>query len=125
MTTKCYKCNQTIKNEELIKTDEFKEYGAEIQNYCPSCFLENVKSGFGNYDVGNCEICNSALVLEHNDSEIILQAQEDYTVSFICAKFKKALDRNNDVEIQKLEDEGHDGIMLYTIQPNPNESDFG
>ncbi len=109
----------------MIRTDEFKEYGSEIKNLCSSCFLKGVVSGFGNYEIGNCDVCNSSLVLQHNNEETIFQAQDDYTVSFICKKLKNAIDTQSDNEIERIEKEEHDWLILYTIQPDPEVPEWG
>jgi hypothetical protein len=121
----CCRCNRPLKEDEVIKTDEFKEYGSEVKNYCPTCFLENVKTGFGNYEIGNCEVCGSPLVLQYDDEETISLAREDYTVHFICEKVKEAIDREDEAEVERLEQEEHEWLILYTIQPDPEEPDFG
>jgi len=121
----CSNCNKTLSENEVIKTDEFKEFGSEIKSYCPACFLENVKTGFGNYEIGNCGVCNSPLVLQYDDEETVSLAREDYTVHFICQKVKDAVERNDEVEIERLEEEDHEWLILYTIEPDPEESDFG
>lgn len=121
----CAKCNKEIDSKEVIKTDEFKEYGLEIKNYCPTCFLESVKNGFGNTEIGNCQICNSPLVLQFDDEETISVAQDDFTVHYVCEKVKEAYERNNEEEIDRLENEDHEWLILYTIQPEPDETDLG
>lgn len=88
-------------------------------------FLENVKRGFGNYEIGNCEVCGSTLVLQFDDEETISLAREDYIVNFICEKVKEAIEKEDEAEVERLEQEDHDCLILYTIQPDPEEHDFG
>jgi hypothetical protein len=123
--TTCTKCKRSINEEEIIKTDEFREYGSEIKNYCPTCFLEEVKRGFGNYEIGNCEVCNSPLVLQYDDEETISLAREDFAVHFICPKVKAAIEKDDIAEIERLDEEEHGWLILYTIEPDPEEVEFG
>lgn len=112
MSINCCKCNKLLNKDTVIETDEFREHGSEIKNYCPSCFIEAVQNGFGHYEIGNCSICNSPMVLEHSEEETVSLAQIDYTVHFTCKKVKDAHDK-----IDRLEEENHDWIGYYTIQP--------
>lgn len=121
----CTHCNRSIDDNNIIRTDEFKEFGSEVKNYCPECFLEGVKNGFGHYEIGCCSVCNSQLVLQHDDEETISLAQDDYTVHYVCEKIKAAMDRDDENEVERLEQDEHDWLILYTIQPDPNEPDFG
>lgn len=105
-------------------TDEFKDDDSEVKNYCSVCFLDSVKTGFGNYEIGNCGICGSPLVLQYDDEETIDLAQEEYTVHFVCEKVKEAYERENEEEIERLEEEDHEWSILYTVQPETDESDF-
>lgn len=125
MEINCCKCGQSITDSKLVKTDEFKEYGSKVKNYCPDCFIIEVKHGFGNYNIGHCTVCDSPLVLQHDDEETVSLAQDDYTVHFVCEKLKAAIDREDENEVEHLEQDEHDWLILYTIQPNPNEPDFG
>ncbi|WP_059170471.1 hypothetical protein [Bacillus sp. FJAT-27445] len=124
MKSKCKKCGAAIAESEIIKTDELRDFGSSVHNYCSSCFIQEVKIGFGNDEIGNCNICNSPLVLQHDDEETVSLAQFDCTVHFVCEKIKMASENENEEEVVRLEDEGHDCLILYTIQPDPNEPDF-
>lgn len=125
MNLNCCKCKKTIEESDVIRTDEFKEFGSEVKSYCADCFLKEVKHGFGDYKIGHCEVCKSPLVLQFDDEETISLAQDDYTVHFTCEKVKEAIDKNDEHEIESLEEEEHDWLILYTIQPDPDERDFG
>ncbi|WP_174731980.1 hypothetical protein [Mesobacillus harenae] len=119
----CNKCKKVLNPEEIIKTDEFKEYGSNVKQYCTNCFIREVKHGFGNYNIGNCEVCNSPLILQYDYEETISLAQDDYTVNYVCKKVKEAMDNGNDDEVERLDQEDHDWLILYTIQPDPEEPD--
>ncbi|KAB7707113.1 hypothetical protein F9802_08870 [Bacillus aerolatus] len=121
----CSKCNRAIDSEEAIKTDKFQSYGSEVKGYCPSCFLQDVEKGFDNYEIDNCVVCNSPLVLQFDNEETLSLAREDYTVHFTCKKVKDAIERDDQAEIERLDKEDHDWLIVYTIQPNPEEPDFG
>lgn len=125
MTLNCCKCHKEITENEILKTDEFREFKSEVKIYCKDCFLEGVRTGFGHYEVGDCSVCNSSLVLEHEDEETISLAQEDFTVHFVCEKVKAAMDNGHEIEVERLDQENHDWLILYTIEPDPEESDFG
>lgn len=124
-TTTCTICNRNISEENMIKTDEFKEYGSEVKSYCPDCFIKGVINGFGNYNIGQCTVCNCPLVLQHDDKEVISLAQDDYTVHYVCKKLKLAIDRNDEKEVERLEEDDHDWLILFTVQPDPYEPDYG
>ena len=111
----CCKCNFPLSKNEVIKTDEFKSFGSEIKNYCSSCFIENVKTGFGEQE--KCGSCGSTLVLEFDDEETISLAQDDFTVHFVCEKIKESP--------ELMDEDEHDTLILYTIAPDPEEPDFG
>lgn len=121
----CTYCRKEFENDQIVKTDEFNEYGSEVKNYCPDCFLKGVKHGFENYEIGNCRICKSPLIPLHDDEELISQAQEDFTVHFVCEKMKTAIENGHQQEIERLEQEEHDFLITYTIQPPPGDPDFG
>lgn len=123
MATNCCCCNKLLAEIDVIKTDEFKEFGSEVKKYCSTCFLENVKIGFGK--LSTCDTCGSSLILKYDNDETISLAQDDYTVHFICEKVKEAAEKGNETEIDRLEKEEHDWLILYTIQPEPNTPDFG
>ncbi|WP_409276145.1 hypothetical protein V1499_11160 [Neobacillus sp. SCS-31] len=53
MANTCKKCKTEINKSDAIKTDEFGVYGSDIYTYCPSCFIDEVKHGFDNYEIGN------------------------------------------------------------------------
>ncbi|WJN45178.1 hypothetical protein QUH71_01360 [Priestia aryabhattai] len=116
----CTQCNKEIADDEVVKTDEFKEYGAEVKNYCPECFLEGVKHGFGNYEIGICSVCQSPLVLQTDEEGTIHNAQFDMTVHYTCEKVKAAEEKGDETEIERLESEDHDWLILYTIEPDPD-----
>lgn len=115
MIINCCKCNIHLTQNDVIKTDEFKIFGSEIKNYCSKCFLENVKSGFGNPE--KCSTCGSSLTIRFDDEETISQAKEDYTVDFICEKLLKTP--------EQFDEDEHDSLILYTIQPDPEEPEYG
>ncbi|MFJ8236348.1 hypothetical protein ACIQ34_11440 [Ureibacillus sp. NPDC094379] len=121
----CSKCNRSLNPEDIIKTDEFKEYGSEVKNYCASCFIEGAKIGFGNISLGNCEVCDNPLVLQYDDKETISLAKEDFTVHYICKKVKDAIAEGKEEEVERLEKEVHSELIIYTIEPDPEEPDFG
>ncbi|MBT2679279.1 hypothetical protein J7E38_09710 [Bacillus sp. ISL-35] len=125
MENQCCKCNKVILEKDLIKTDEFKKFGSEVKNYCPDCFLLYVKNGFGNYNIGNCEVCNTPLVLQYDEEETLLLAREDFTVHFICRKVRDAEANNDETEIEQLDKEEHDWFVVYTIEPDPKDLEFG
>ncbi|WP_226537427.1 hypothetical protein [Fictibacillus halophilus] len=111
-TVTCVKCNKSIASKDIIKTDEFKQSRSEVKNYCPLCFIAEVKNGFGNYKIGECSICKSPLVLQHDVEETVSLAQEDFTVHFVCNKIK------NEINNSLGENSNHDELILYTIQPD-------
>jgi hypothetical protein len=109
----CIKCKKNYTAEEIIKTDEFSNM--EVRNYCSSCFIDEVKNGFGHYEIGKCTICDNNLVLQFDDEETINLAKEDFTVHFICKKLK---DIEENIEFNNLNENKHDELILYTIQPS-------
>lgn len=121
----CCKCGKTLTEEEVIKTDELTKLSSEIKNYCPECFLENVKIGFGNYNIGNCDVCYNPLVLQYDDEETISLARKNLTVHFVCKTVKDAIDSGNQEALECLDEEEHGWLILYTIEPNPGDLVFG
>ncbi|MDF0728438.1 hypothetical protein PY093_17510 [Cytobacillus sp. S13-E01] len=65
------------------------------------------------------------MVLQFDDQETISLVREDFSVHFICEKVKKAIERDVQGEIEVLDEENHEWLILYTIQPDPDEADFG
>ncbi|WP_163102109.1 hypothetical protein [Peribacillus alkalitolerans] len=118
----CAKCNNTFDNNELILTDEFKDE-AGVKSYCSSCFIEGVKTGFGHYDIGSCGVCNNPLVLQFDDKETVELAKVDGTVHYICKKVHDALQRGNENELNKLEEEEHEFLIVYAVEPEDDEED--
>lgn len=114
----CSKCKESYISEEIVQTDEFNVYGSEVKNYCNSCFVEGVKVGFGNYDIGNCHVCSNPLVLQFDEEETISVAKDDQTVHYICKKIKDTLNQDNLAEVERLESEDHDSLILYTLNPD-------
>jgi hypothetical protein len=124
-TGKCSSCQKEVDTEKLVETDEFKEYGSPVKVYCPDCFLKGAKIGFGNYEIDACDVCNENLILQFDEEETLSLAIHDYTVHYVCPKVKKAIEKEDENLINKLDEEGHNSLILYTIAPNPNEPDFG
>ncbi|WP_108670236.1 hypothetical protein [Peribacillus acanthi] len=116
----CAKCNKDFDHSELILTDEFKD-DAGVKSYCSSCFIEGVKTGFGHYDIGKCGVCNSLLVLQFDNQETVELAKVDGTVHYICKKVHDALERGNENELNKLEEEEHEFLIVYAVEPEDDE----
>jgi hypothetical protein len=113
----CEKCHKQFDEELIVQTDEFKEEG-EIKNYCSTCFVEGAKNGFGHYDIGRCEVCNSPLVLQYDEEETVELVKFDGTVHYICSKVRDALEKDaSEEEMQKLEEEEHEYLIVYAIEP--------
>lgn len=126
MNITCVRCNQLLNEDEVIKTDEIKEYGSEVKNYCAPCFLKYIKNAFNTItEEDNCSICKSPLVVENDDEELISLAKSDNIVHFVCEKIKNAREQGDEAEVERLEDEGHDWLGLYTIAVDPEGPDFG
>ncbi|MEH7109396.1 hypothetical protein [Bacillus sp. JJ1764] len=118
MSLVCCNCNKPLTESEAVRTDEFKEFSSRVKQYCNTCFIKEVKNGFGNYFIGDCEVCNSPLVLQYDDEETISLAKDVYTVHYVCKKIKDTMDKGNEEEVERMEQEDHDWLILYTIQPD-------
>lgn len=119
--SRCVRCQ---KNRECVQTDEFGHFGDPLKSYCAECFVHEVKSGFHRYEIGDCTVCQQPLVLQYDDEETFSLAQDEGLVHYVCPELKAAFLQQNEVDIERLWD-SHDELILYIIQPDPIEPDFG
>lgn len=100
----CPICNKTHEENQMVMFDEFGHL--EIPRIaCKSCFIEEIRKGFGSFNPGTCEVCGEKLVPFLDEIDDIFEEQ---IIWYQCSKEKK--DDNQE----------HTSIGEYLLQPEDN-----